>query len=112
MDRIACHRAVEGLAADQDGVVSRRQLRQLGIDHDDVRREVESGRWAVRGTQTVALHRGALSVLARRWSAIWETISDPRVVASYKLSVGAAFAVACVNAVFGMIVAWRSVQPS
>ena len=26
-----------------------------------------------RGTQTVALHRGALSVLARRWSAIWET---------------------------------------
>ena len=73
MDRISCHSAVEGLAADQDGVVSRRQLRQLGIDHDDISREVESGRWAVRGTQTVALHRGAPSVLARRWSAIWET---------------------------------------
>ena len=73
MDRMSCHRAVEQLAADQDGVASRRQLRQLGIDHDDIRREVESGRWGVRGTQTVALHRGAPTVLARRWSAIWET---------------------------------------
>ena len=40
------------------------------------------------------------------WSAIWETISDPRVVASYKLSVGAALVAAGINAVFGMIVAW------
>ena len=40
------------------------------------------------------------------WNAIWQTISDPRVVASYKLSVGAALAAAGVNAVFGLIVAW------
>ena len=40
------------------------------------------------------------------WSAIWRTISDPRVVASYRLSVGAALAAAAVNAVFGLIVAW------
>ena len=40
------------------------------------------------------------------WSAIWQTISDPRVVASYRLSVGAALAAAAVNAVFGLIVAW------
>ena len=40
------------------------------------------------------------------WSALWETVSDPRVVASYKLSVGAALAAACINAVFGMVVAW------
>ena len=32
------------------------------------------------------------------WSAIWQTISDPRVVASYRLSVGAALAAAAVNA--------------
>ena len=38
--------------------------------------------------------------------AIWRTVSDPRVVASYKLSVGAALVAAAVNAVFGMIVAW------
>ena len=40
------------------------------------------------------------------WSTLWTTISDPRVVASYKLSVGAAFAAAVVNGVFGLIVAW------
>lgn len=40
------------------------------------------------------------------WNAIWQTVSDPRVVASYKLSVGAALAAASVNAVFGLIVAW------
>jgi sulfate transport system permease protein len=40
------------------------------------------------------------------WSAIWQTVSDPRVVASYRLSVGAALIAAGVNAVFGLIVAW------
>ena len=40
------------------------------------------------------------------WQAIWETISDPRVVASYRLSVGAALAAASINAVFGLVVAW------
>ena len=40
------------------------------------------------------------------WNAIWQTISDPRVVASYRLSVGAALVAASVNAVFGLIVAW------
>src|SRR3990170_9082952 len=40
------------------------------------------------------------------WNAIWQTISDPRVVASYKLSVGAALAAAGINAVFGLVVAW------
>ena len=44
------------------------------------------------------------------WQAIWTTISDPRVVASYKLSVGAALAAAAVNAVFGLIVAWVLVR--
>jgi sulfate transport system permease protein len=40
------------------------------------------------------------------WQQIWQTISDPRVVASYKLSVGAALAAASVNAAFGLLVAW------
>jgi sulfate transport system permease protein len=40
------------------------------------------------------------------WNAIWQTISDPRVVASYKLSVGTSLAAAGVNAVFGLLVAW------
>ena len=40
------------------------------------------------------------------WSAMWATIGDPRVVASYKLSVGAALAAAAINALFGLVVAW------
>lgn len=40
------------------------------------------------------------------WEQIWQTISDPRVVASYKRCVGAALAAAPVNAVFGLLVAW------
>jgi sulfate transport system permease protein len=40
------------------------------------------------------------------WAAMWQTVSDPRVVASYELSVGAALVAASVNAVFGLIVAW------
>src|SRR5947207_15648999 len=41
---------------------------------------------------------------------IWRTISDPRVVASYKLSVGTALAAAAVNAVFGLLTAWVLVR--
>ena len=44
------------------------------------------------------------------WDRLWQTISDPRVVASYQLSIGAALAAACVNAVFGLIVAWVLVR--
>src|SRR5687767_14077082 len=44
------------------------------------------------------------------WDVLWATISDPRVVASYRLSIGASFVAACVNAVFGLIVAWVLVR--
>ncbi|HVT87952.1 MAG TPA: sulfate ABC transporter permease subunit CysT [Tepidisphaeraceae bacterium] len=44
------------------------------------------------------------------WSQFWGTISDPRVVASYKLTIGASFIGACINAVFGLIVAWTLVR--
>ena len=43
---------------------------------------------------------------AAGWDLIWNTITDPRVVASYRLSVGAALAAAAINGVFGLIVAW------
>ena len=46
------------------------------------------------------------------WEAIWNTISDPQVVASYKLSIGASLIAAAVNAVFGLIVAWVLVRYS
>jgi sulfate/thiosulfate transport system permease protein len=40
------------------------------------------------------------------WQAFRDTVTDPRVVASYRLSLGASLAAAVVNAVFGGLVAW------
>jgi sulfate/thiosulfate transport system permease protein len=47
---------------------------------------------------------------ALTWPAFWRTIGDPRVVASYKLSVCTSLAAAAVNAVFGLLVAWVLVR--
>ena len=44
------------------------------------------------------------------WREFWEVISDPRVVASYRLTLGASLAAAAVNAVFGFLVAWVLVR--
>ncbi|UQD51989.1 sulfate ABC transporter permease subunit CysT [Bacillus methanolicus] len=44
------------------------------------------------------------------WKDFWETISEPRVVASYKLIFGASFAAALINAVFGVLIAWVLVR--
>jgi len=44
------------------------------------------------------------------WGAFWDAVTDPRVVASYKLSIGASLGAAVVNAVFGLIVAWVLVR--
>ena len=46
------------------------------------------------------------------WGQFWSTVTAPRVVASYKLSFGAAFAAASINAVFGLLVAWVMVRYS
>jgi sulfate transport system permease protein len=40
----------------------------------------------------------------------WDTVASPRVLASFRLSFGAAFAAALVNAVFGLLVAWVLVR--
>ncbi len=44
------------------------------------------------------------------WGQFWETATDPRVVASYKLTFGAAFLGALINAVLGFVVAWTLVR--
>ncbi len=44
--------------------------------------------------------------LTMSWQAFYDTITDPRVVASYRLSLGASLAAAGVNAIFGFAVAW------
>jgi sulfate transport system permease protein len=44
--------------------------------------------------------------LTMSWAAFRDTITDPRVVASYRLSLGASLGAAAINAVFGFAVAW------
>jgi sulfate/thiosulfate transport system permease protein len=44
------------------------------------------------------------------WSDFWITVTDPRVVASYKLTFGASLAGASINGVFGLMVAWVLVR--
>src|SRR5919108_87516 len=40
------------------------------------------------------------------WGAFWETVTSPRVLASYRLSFGASVAAAAINTAFGLLVAW------
>lgn len=46
------------------------------------------------------------------WSEFWRTVTDDRVLASLGLSLGASLIAACVNLVFGFIVAWVLVRYS
>ena len=64
--------AVQSLAAEQDGVLSRTQAQSLGADRWLVRREVEAGRWRAIGLQSVACHRLELSTRARWRITMWE----------------------------------------
>ncbi len=44
------------------------------------------------------------------WAEFIDTVLDERALASYRLSFGAAFIAACINAFFGFIVAWSLVR--
>ncbi len=46
------------------------------------------------------------------WSELWAVATDPRAVASYRLSIGASLVAAVVNLVFGMLTAWVLVRYS
>ncbi len=51
-----------------------------------------------------------LKTFTMSWPAFWAAVSSERVVASYKLSFGAALIAASINVVFGGIVAWVLVR--
>ncbi|HYG65414.1 MAG TPA: sulfate ABC transporter permease subunit CysT [Thermoanaerobaculia bacterium] len=40
------------------------------------------------------------------WEAFWQTVTSPRTLAAYRLSLWASFAAAAVNLVFGVLLAW------
>jgi sulfate transport system permease protein len=60
----------------------------------------------------VLIPLSAIIVSAARMDAgqFWTTVTSPRVLASYRLSFGASFAAATINAVFGLLVAWVLVR--
>ncbi|MBB1162825.1 sulfate ABC transporter permease subunit CysT [Piscinibacter sp. Jin2] len=58
----------------------------------------------------IPLSAAFLKTATMTWPAFWDTVSSPRVVASYKLTFGASLAGALLNAFFGLIVAWVLVR--
>jgi len=58
----------------------------------------------------IPLSAAFLKTFTMTWPAFWEAVTSPRVMASYRLTFGASFAGALVNAFFGLIVAWVLVR--
>ena len=58
----------------------------------------------------VPLSAAFLKTATMTWPAFLETVTSPRVLASYRLTFGASLAAALLNAWFGLIVAWVLVR--
>jgi very-short-patch-repair endonuclease len=69
--RLRCR--VEELASRQDGIVSRAQIRDLGLTRFDVRTQVRAGRWQKPSLHTVAMFTGQLNERQHWWVAVLET---------------------------------------
>ncbi len=51
-----------------------------------------------------------LKTTSMTWAGFWSAVTEPRVLASYRLTFGASLIAASVNAVFGLIVTWVLVR--
>ena len=58
----------------------------------------------------IPLTMAFLRALDLSWDQFWQAVASPRVIASYRLTVGAAFLAAAFNTAFGLIVAWVLVR--
>ena len=58
----------------------------------------------------VPISAAFLKTFTMSWPAFWSAVTGPRVLASYRLTFGASFAAAMVNAVFGLVVCWVLVR--
>jgi len=58
----------------------------------------------------IPLSAAFLKTFTVSWDAFWNAVAAPRVVASYRLTFGASFLAAAINAVFGLLVAWVLVR--
>ena len=52
----------------------------------------------------------AFKTFTLTWAQFWEAVTAPRVLAAYKLTFGASFIAALVNAIAGLLVAWVLVR--
>jgi hypothetical protein len=66
-------RRAEDAAAAQTGVLSRRQLKRLGVSRWQIRAEIRARRWRAHGRHTVAVHAAELVGDALHWWAVFET---------------------------------------
>ena len=58
----------------------------------------------------IPLSAAFLKTFTMDWPTFWDTVTSPRVMASYRLTFGASLAAALLNAVFGLLVAWVLVR--
>jgi sulfate transport system permease protein len=58
----------------------------------------------------IPLSAAFLKTATMTWPAFWNTVTSPRVLASYKLTFGTSLAAALLNAFFGLVVAWVLVR--
>jgi hypothetical protein len=71
-ERERLHAEVVRLAADQGGVVSRRQVYALGMTRGEVRAQVRARRWQRVWSRSIGLHTGEVSEVGRWWAAVFE----------------------------------------
>ena len=55
----------------------------------------------------IPLSAAFIKTFSLTWEAFWNTISAPRVVASYWLTFRTSLMAAAINAVFGLLTAWE-----
>ncbi len=58
----------------------------------------------------IPLSAVVINTLTMSWEAFWLAVSSPRVVASYRLSFGTSLIAACINLIFGTLLAWVLVR--
>ena len=58
----------------------------------------------------VPLSAAFLKTATLTWPQFWDTVTAPRVLASYRLTFGTSFVAAVINTVFGLILAWVLVR--
>ena len=58
----------------------------------------------------IPLSAAFLKTFSMTWDHFWETVTGPRALASYRLTLGAAFIGAAINSIMGIVVAWVLVR--